>query len=128
MSDFILQTSSYRLKPRVGLTVRNFKNTTLCLGSHAVIPNQSHSLSFLVKIQIPKQHMLEFITIKLITYRVNGLLHWNACHLNYRLLSTGTNALATFNKQLTKLGNGTHNLYLHETVKWLFQPHTFSKL
>jgi hypothetical protein len=58
----------------VGLTVTNFKNTTLCFGSHAVIPNQSQSLSFLVKIQIPKEHVLKFSTIKLITYQVNGHL------------------------------------------------------
>jgi hypothetical protein len=74
MSDFILQTSSYRHKTRVGLTVTDFKNTTFCFGSHVVIPNQSQSLSFLIKIQIPKEHVLEFITIKLITYQINGHL------------------------------------------------------
>jgi len=55
MSGFILKkTSSYRLKPRVDLTVTNFKNTTLCFGSHAVIPDQSQSLPFLAKIRFLK--------------------------------------------------------------------------
>lgn len=44
----------------------NFAHTSFCLASRAVLPKMDQSLSFIVKISAPEQHMLESIAVKLI--------------------------------------------------------------